>query len=290
MTPTARPPRRPAFTLVEVLIGSGVMLMVVGMLYTMMNRGSGAAVQGIWRGQTQKRLQTAAERLRKALEGASYPSVLMPEYNVLDKGEDHYIVVGPGTDGQKRDLEITADQDAADAAGEGSYRAIGPGRLGGADGTTGETQLVLAATNCVAARNRIAGLPDQQGKATHYYFWLANPQAVNGGERFGEVMELRYAERVTEYSNASSIGGSVTVAVDGHPLGDPPGGGKILVSDVNSVRIRVLDKEQNEVSGTTDPDAAPFTIELAIRCVERTSGTAVLGKVITVRTNTGVRL
>lgn len=287
MTPTRR---RRAFTLIEILFAFAILTVTTFMLYQMLVKGSTTAVSGIWRGTSQKRLQSAAERLRKAAEGASYPSVLTPEYNVLDRGEDHYVVIG-AADGT--DVALQLELAGAEALPDGvSYRVIGPGRADGSDGTgsaTGDDQLVFAATNCSPGRERIAGLGDQQGKATHYVFWLTNHRRVNG-EFFAGIADLYYAEIETEYSNSAAMGSDTSISVEGHPLGagSIPAEGKMLVGDVNVIGVRVLDRDQAQVDATIDEEQRP-TVEFAIRLVDPSGGKATLNKVVTVQPNTGVR-
>lgn len=287
MTPFSR---RRGFTLIELLFAFALLTVSTIMLYQLLTRGSATAASGIWRGTSQKRLQSAAERLRKAAEGASYPSVLTPEYNVLDRREDHYVVVGAA---DQTGVELTLELAGGEVGGEGkTFRTIGPGRADGSDGSgsfAGGDQLVFAATNCSPGRERIAGLADQQGKATHYIFWLTNHRRVNG-DHFAGIADLFYAEVVTEYSNSAALGSNTAISVDGHPLGagSIPGGGKLLVADVNVVGIRVLDIDQDQVDTTVDEAQRP-TVEIAIRLVDPSGGKATLNKVITVQPNTGVR-
>jgi prepilin-type N-terminal cleavage/methylation domain-containing protein len=282
--------RRRGFTLIEVLFAFALLTVSTFMLYQLLTRGSATAVSGIWRGTSQKRLQSAAERLRKAAEGASYPSVLTPEYNVLDRAEDHYVVVGAA---DKDDVGLLLELAGGELGGEGkTYRCIGPGRSDGSDGSgtfAAGDQLVFAATNCSPGRERIAGLPDQEGKATHYIFWLTNHRRVNG-DHFAGIADLYYAEVVTEYANTAAMGSDTSIPVDGHPLGASsiPSDGKLLVADVNVVGIRVLDIDQNQVSATVDEEQRP-TVEIAIRLVDPAGGKATLNKVVAVQPNTGVR-
>ena len=282
--------RRRGFTLIEVLFAFALLTVSTVMMYRLLTRGSSAAVSGIWRGTSQKRLQSASERLRKAAEGASYPSVLTPEYNVLDRGEDHYVVIGAA---DQDDVEITLELAGGEVGGEGkTFRTIGPGRADPSDGSgtfAAGDQLVFATTNCSPGRERIAGLADQQGKATHYVFWLTNHRRVNG-DHFAGIADLYYAEVETEYSNTAAMGSDTSISVDGHPLGNSsiPANGKQLVADVNLIGFRVLDIDQNQVSATIDEEQRP-TVEIAVRLVDPSGGKATLSKVITVQPNTGVR-
>lgn len=290
--------RRRAFTLMELLIAFAVLVVVTFMLYQMLVKGTSGAVRGIWRTTTQRGLQNTSERVRKALEGASYPSVLTPEFNQVDEKEPHFVVVGKGKGPVDRDLEITTEQDQSSGGGGGAYFALGPGRQDGSDAQTGDRLLILAATNCSPAQHRIAGLEDKAGVAKHHWFWLQDEKPVLRGGKFAGAMSLMYAESESQAYGADDAASIADVSVPGHPLGDPPDRGKVLVSDVNSVRIRVSfvkdDGTVEEVADSvslTDASGRPVkpTIEIGIRCVDRDSGLAVMGKTITVQPNVGVK-
>jgi len=114
-----------------------------------------------------------------------------------------------------------------------------------------------------------------------------------GGGMFDGVMDLYYAQSDPEdYGDGDSLS-DAALSVPGHPLGDPPDRGKILVSGVNSVRVRVSYVDDAGTTTFVDDQtevANKPTIEIAIRCVDPQGGKAVLGKVVKVQPNLGVRL
>lgn len=308
MTPVRTAPRMPArraFTLIEVLIAFVVLVIVTYILYTLLIQGSQSAVSGIWRKTTGGRLQQASERLRKVLDSASYPSVLAPEQNLIDESENHYIVLnGKGPDGP-RDIEVLEGQDAEGSEGEGgTYKCLGPGRKGGSDGYADEDKvLVFFAKSCTAGRERMEGMnpPDQDGKCTLTWFWLQNKRRVQHGGLFEGVMDLMFATRVETYPGRLPTGGAsaaATITVAGGP-DEIPDQGDLLCPDVNSVRLRVLDRDGKGVTGKipdkkrspSDPDNMQDpTVEIALRCVDTDRGTATLGKIVSVRPHVGVSL
>ncbi len=280
--------RRSGFTLIEVLLAALLLSVVTYLMWQMLIGGVHTGVSGIWRETTNQRLQQASERIRKALEGASFPSILSPEMNVLDVREDHWVSLGQGSDCQGRDTEL--GEGASEAAGEGaqgSYKCFGPGRKTGGDQGPKDGQVLLfKATNCTPGRQRMEGLspPNQEGKAEHYYFWLEGARKVQRGEHFGEVMDLRFATEETTFQATGELQEDQQISTGG---GGPPSEGKLLVSDVNSVRMRILDKTGAEVDSAGD-DQNP-TLEMVIRCVAPDDGKATLGKVIRVQLHTGVK-
>lgn len=286
--------RRRAFTLVELLIAFAVLVVFTYGVYTLLIRGAKGATAGIWRTTTSRQLEAGAERIRAALTAASFPAMVSPEFNLVDEGQDHFVVLGAGTPGVERDTEILQSQDEADPADSlsATYIAIGAGREGGADGSGEGDQLVFAASSCSPSQKRIPGLPEKDGIAKNFTFWLANHRPVLRGDRFAGTHDLMYAVDEQTYGTGDVLTNGSTVSVPGHPLGAIPGGGKVLIPDVNSVRLRVsyFDEASGkfvEGTGAVTPDLKP-TLEMVIRCVDRDSGTAVIGKIIKVQTNTGI--
>lgn len=303
--PAPRCKARHGFTLIEVMIAFVVLVIVTYILYTLLIQGSQSAVAGIWRKTTGGRLQQASERIRKVLDSASYPSVLAPEQNLIDESENHYIVLNGAGPEASRDIEVLEGQDAEGAAGEGgTYRCLGPGRKGGSDGYGDEDKvLVFFAKSCTAGRERMEGMnpPDQDGKCALTWVWLQNKRKVQHGGLFEGVMDLYFATRNETYPGQLPAGGSsgaATITVAGGP-GEIPNQGDLLCPDVNSVRVRVLDRDGKGVVGkipdkkrsATDPDNMQDpTVEIAIRCVDTDRGTATLGKIVAVRPHVGVSL
>jgi prepilin-type N-terminal cleavage/methylation domain-containing protein len=291
--------QRPGFTLVEIIISLAVMLVLTYGVYSMLIQGTKTATQGIWRTTTGRRLQVGVERLRKALTAASFPAMVTPEFNLIDSDARHYIVLGKGAGPVGRDLEITEAQDQADqdSTSGAEYYALGAGREGGADENGEAAQFVLAASSCTPSQKRLPGLPEQDGQAQTTVFWLSNARPVLRGGLFVAVQDLMYATNKVAYGTGDVLTTGNTIAVTGHPLGAIPANGKILIPDVNSVRIRVtyFDPAANAGAGafveSTDPvspDKKP-TLELGIRCVDPDSGKAVLSKLLKVQCNAGLK-
>lgn len=285
---------RRGFTLVEMLIAFAVMVVLTYGLYKMLVSGAKTATAGIWRSTTNRRLEAGAQRIRQSLESASFPAMVSPEFNRVDETADHFIVLGAGKDGVSRDVEILAGQDEADqdSTSSATYRAIGGGRTDDSDSTGDGDQLVLAASSCSPAQKRIPGLPEKDGVAKNVTFWLANYREVLRGGRFQGTHDLMYAVEEQTYGSGDVLTSGPTISVPGHPLGTIPSGGKVLIPDVNSVRLRVSYFDESsgafaEGSGSVAPDLKP-TLEVVIRCVDRDGGKAVIGKIIKVQTNTGV--
>lgn len=283
-------PRRTkrAFTLIELLVAFFILFVVTYLIYSMLISGSKTAVAGIWRKTTNERLQQAGERIRKALEGASYPSILTPEMNVLDRDEKHWVILKKGSPVEGADTEVSAAN-----KGEGQYFALGPGRKDGSDAGPEEDQvLVLVATNCAPGRDRMEGLvpPKKDGEYQRFYFWLEGRREVLRGGLFSAVMDLKFKAVSGTYAIPGSLEEDTAIAVDGAGDTGIPDGGTTLVSDVNSIKIRLTDgdgEEAEKVPDTNSPE--PPTIEISIRCVETHGGKATLPKVIKVQPHTGVR-
>lgn len=290
-----RPRSRRGFTLIELMLAFFLLSVVTYLIYTMLIRGSRSAVSGIWRSSVNTQLQNLDVRVRKALEASSYPSVLSPEMNVVDEDNDaHWVILKQGSQAQGRDLMTSTENGAIadDQDTEANFYVIGPGRKDGSDaGPDGDPTLVLSATACTPGRQRMEGLdpPDQPGRWQRHYFWLADDKPVVRGNFFSGVKNLYYASESGEYDAAGDLDDpSQDIAVGGTPgEGGIPGEGKILVSDVNSVRMRILDSTGAEVDSAGHEENP--TIEIVVRCVETTSGTATTGKVIKVSPHVGVR-
>ena len=280
--------KRSAFTLIELLVAFGILAITSFLVYEFLIRGTQAANSGIWRNTTQKQLLVASDRLRKALTKASKPSVLLPEFNIVDKREEHFVVLSKGVEGPLS-LGRGTDSGKADTKADGLFQSLGPGPIEGSAGEGGDPIFLLSATNCVPGHRRMQGLPnpDKAGVYNRFRLWLTNRRKVPQGKDYKEVMDLMYSEETGEYGENADPSNGTELSIPGDPAAIA-GKAKLLVNAVNLVQIRLLNLDQDSVTDSVTQENKP-TVEIGIRCVEPQSGKGTLAKFISAPMSVGVR-
>lgn len=274
--------------MVELLVAFGVFVLTTTLIYRFLIGGTKTATTGIWRNTTQKQLMVASDRIRKALQSASRPSVLLPEFNIVDKREEHFAVMAKGVEAG---LSLGRGLDGA-AAGEdagGTFQSLGPGPVDGQPGAGSDPIFVLSATNCSPGHRRMQGLPnpDKPGTFSRFRMWLANRREVPKGSDFEEVMDLMYSLETGTFGESADAGSGTDIDIPGDPAAIA-GQAKILVEAVNLVQLRLTDKDQKESTDQVALEDKP-SLEIGIRCVEPFQGKAVLAKFLTIPMSVGVR-
>lgn len=268
--------RRRAFTLMEILIGMAVLMVFMGIVYTIWSRMSGSGAVGIWREQTHRDFSRSMLRLRKAIEEASYPHGVTPAGSSTAENEGYFVTVGAdGTDGCKLEHPHAT-----------GYRC----RSFTATGADDQVLLVIYKSN--AARKGISGIPDQKGKVQRIEFRLRGGEVVRGassrlpaGSRVKNLVvgtsEEEY-EIPDSYMSAGPDTPCITVDSAAYAPAAPDAFTPIQ-NHVSQVQICV------PMSGAkTAPDEHPF-IELAITCVEPHEGRTIITNELKAKPHTGVK-
>lgn len=260
----------------EILVGMVVLLVFMGIIYTIWSRLSGSGAIGIWREQTHRDFRQSMLRIRKAIEEASYPHGVTPAGTSTAQHEGYFVTLpAGGADGCK----LTPPH------GTG-YRC----RTFTAD-ATGEQPILIVYKSSVA-RKGISGLADQKGKVRRIEFRLVGGETIRGRNKRAEagshVKNLVVGTSEVEYeipdSYMSAGPDSPCITVDSATYAPPePTSFTPIQNHVGSVLICV------KMDGAkTAPDEHPF-VEFSMTCVEPGQGRTLITNELKARPHAGVK-
>ncbi|MBI2944121.1 MAG: prepilin-type N-terminal cleavage/methylation domain-containing protein [Candidatus Wallbacteria bacterium] len=259
--------RRPAFTLVEILVAFFVLVLFTVGVFTILRNFSRAGSIGQWRSFTNGQIRKAQERLRQHIEGASYPMKITPQANQISDIPAHYVIVNPEGSG-------AADDNTTEVV-----RVFGPGD--DAAEPSGE-EVLLQLVKSKPGREGLGSsgsLADKPVEATMVKFLLKGKNKVFGPK--GKWNRTLYI--VEETASAATTG-----FTSGVPFNFAGGtrSETLILNDVN--RVRVAAPKDSFPSGTVS--VSPVPLEVQLFCVEPGAGQAELISTVQAHPNSGVEL